>query len=96
MSPRYCVLAGLLSILASDAFAAGGICSRQTMKQIDDVNRKAATRGAYAVIDATECDGSGNVSLFVIRRIQDGKIERWRPENGPVDLLRKYIGEQLK
>jgi hypothetical protein len=85
-----------LAILAPNAYAAGGSCPRQTMKQIDDVNRRAAMRGSYAVIDAAECDGTGNVSLLVIRRLQDAKIERWRPENGPIDLLRKYVGEQAK
>lgn len=96
MRARYVVLAASLTSFASSAFAAGVACPRHTMKQIDDVNRRALMRGAYAVIDAAECDGAGNVSLFVIRRIQDGTMERWRPENGPVDLLRKYVGELPK
>jgi hypothetical protein len=91
---RYLILAVSLATFASDSFAA--VCSPQTMKQVDDVNRKVMMRGAYALIDTIQCDGAGKVSLFTIRRIQDGKIERWRPEDGPVDLLRKYVGEMPK
>jgi hypothetical protein len=66
------------------------------MKQIDDVNRRVLQRGAYAAIDAMTCDAKGQVEEFVIRRIADGKITRWKPEQGPVDLLRLFVGEQRK
>ena len=82
--------------LSRTTLAAGTLCPARVMKQIDDINRKVMTRGAYAVIDAAECDSAGNISLLIIRRANDGRVTRWTPKQSAAELLSAYVGEQPK
>jgi hypothetical protein len=65
------------------------VCPQAMMREIDDMNTlylEAGRRHSHVV--ASSCDEKGRVTELVLKRQRDGKVIRWKAEQGPAALAR--------
>lgn len=59
------------------------------MREIDEMNRLYLEAGRrYAYVVASSCDDNGRIAELVLNRQRDGKVIRWKVEQGPAALAR--------
>ena len=64
-------------------------CPPAMMQEIDDMNTLYFEAGRrYAYVVASSCDDKGHVTDLVLTRQRDGKVIRWKVEQGPAALAR--------
>ena len=64
-------------------------CPPAIMQEIEDMNMLYLDAGRrYSYVVASSCDDKGHVTDLVLTRQRDGKVIRWKVEQGPAALAR--------
>ena len=65
------------------------VCPQSMMREIDAMNKLYLEAGRrYSYVVASSCDDKGRVTELVLTRQRDGKVIRWKTEQGPAALAR--------